>query len=246
MHFITMLSLGILFVQTACVIHALHQGYSYAFVMMVLLFPLVGAIGYLIIEFGPVLYKAHILHNLKKWQRTNPYDVLAHQEQLAYQKPTIENLHNLAKCYLDLSHYQAALALLDNLLKNQFSHDRTLLLDKAHALFGLDKYHEAKFVLESLLKNAEGASRSAKTHLLYARTLAALGETQSATREFEHLQQYYTGLEASYYYLQHLRQLNHKARAEEVLRHMRKRLDRLPKHYRGKEQTWLKQAQKDH
>lgn len=246
MHFITILSLGILLVQTACVIHALHQGYSYAFVMMVLLFPLVGAIGYLLIEFGPMLYEAHIRHNFKKWQRTNPYHALATQEQLAYQKPTIENLHNLAKCYLELSHFQAALALLDNLLKNQFSHDDTLLLDKAQALFGLDKYHEAKFVLENLLKNKADEFRCAKAHLLYARTLAALGECQLATREFEHLQHYYTGLEASYYYLQHLRQLNHKARAEEVLRHMRKRLDRLPKHYRGKEQTWLKQAQKDH
>lgn len=246
MHFITMLSLGILLVQTACVIHALHQGYSYTFVMMVLLFPLVGAIGYLIIEFGPILYEARILHHLKKWQRTNPYDVLTSQEQLAYQKPTIENLHNLAKGYIALSHYQAALALLDNLLKNQFSHDRTLLLDKAQALFGLEKHHEAKFVLESLLKNETRASCSAKAQLLYARTLSALGEVQSATREFERLQHNDTGLEASYYYLQHLRQLNHKARAEEVLRQMHKRLDRLPKHYRGQEKTWLKQAQKNH
>lgn len=246
MHLIGIASLGILLVQIFCVIHALHQGYSHTFVMMVLLVPVVGAIGYLLVEFGPKLYDRYIIGNIEKFRKANPYHELALREQMAYEKPTIENLHLLAKSYLDLSHYQAALALLDNLLKNQFSRDPYLLLDKAKALFGLEKFHEARFVLENLFSQSVGNhSTMAEAHLLFARSLSALGEYQLANSEFERLQNYYVGLEASYYYFQHLRQLNHATRAEEVLKHMRKRFKRLPKHYRGKEQAWLKQAQKD-
>ncbi len=246
MHLIGIASLAILLVQTFCVIHALHKGYPHSFVMMVLLVPIVGAIGYLIVEFGPALYYSHIRNALKKIRKTDPHFELAAKHQAALITPTIENCHSLAKCYLSLNEYEQALILLDDLLKNQFSHDPYLMLDKTKALFGLQKYNEAKFVLENLQNQMPaGHSIYAEVHLLYARTLAALGETQLANHEFERLQNYYTGLEASYYYLQHLRQLNHETRAEEVLRHMRKRLHRLPKHFQRKEQSWLKQAQKD-
>ena len=238
MHLLGIASLAVLLVQTFCVIHALHKGYPHSFVLMVLLFPLVGAIGYLIVEFGPALYYSHIRTTLKKMRKPDPQHDLITKHQAALMTPTIENYHALAKCYLSLNEYENALILLDDLLKNQFSHDPYLLLDKAKALFGLKKYNEVKFVLENMKGNSEA-------HLLYARSLAALGETQLANLEFERLQHYYTGLEASYYYLQHLRQLNQQTRAQEVLRHMRKRLHRLPKHFQQKEQSWLKQAQKD-
>lgn len=238
-------ALGILLVQTGCVIHALHRGYSHSFVMLVLLVPLVGAIGYLIVEFAPRLYEAHVRKTLMHFQRPNPYQLLQAKLHAANEKPTIENKHALAKAYLELHEHEQALQLLDSLLKNQFSHDPFLLQDKAKALFGLEKFHEAKFVLEILFKHRSIHSSDAEGHLLYARTLAALGEFQQANYEFERLHHYYTGLAASYYYLRHLRQLNHETRAEEVLRHMQKRLKRLPKHYRGKESAWLKQAQKE-
>jgi len=246
MHLIGIASLTVLLVQIFCVIHALHKGYPHSFVMMVLSVPLVGAIGYLIIEFGPALYYSHIRNALKKIRKTDPQLELVAKRQAALITPTVENGHTLAKCYLSLNEYEQALILLDDLLKNQFSHDPYLMLDKAKALFGLKKYNEAKFVLDNLQNQTPaGYSNYAEAHLLYARSLVALGETHLANREFERLQQYYIGLEASYYYLQHLRQLNHETLAEEVLRHMHKRLHRLPKHYQRKELSWLKQAQKD-
>lgn len=237
MHLMTIASLIILLVQILCVIHALHQGYSYTFVMMVLLVPLVGAIGYLIIEFGP---RVHYLP-----RKHNPSLELIARQQAAKEKPTIENFHDLARCYLSLEDYEQALRVLDSLLINHFSQDPYLLLDKAKALFGLEKFNEAKFILEIVLNQVRGHSTYAKAHLLFARSLAALGEFQLANREFEKLQNYDGGLEASYYYLKHLRQFNEKTRAEEVLHHMRKRLNRLPKHFQSKEQPWLKQAQKE-
>jgi len=245
MHLIVASSLAILLLQVFCAIHAFNRGYPYNVVMLLLLFPVAGPIAYIAIEFGPDFYHNQ-LRRFFKARKANPQQELRAKQMAANEKPTIDNLHALAQCYLNLNDFQSALAVLDGLLKNQFSHDPYLLLDKAKALFGLEKYNEAKFILETLLsENKNQYSMYPQIHLLFARSLAALGEFQLANHEFERLQNYYTGLEASYYYLKHLRQHNHQARAEEVLKAMRKRLNRLPKHFQSIEQAWLKQAQKE-
>lgn len=244
MHLIAISSLAILLLQVFCVVHALNRGYPHSFIMMILLVPFAGALVYLVMEFGPDIYHSH--RRIFKKARSNPQQELKAKRMAANDKPTIENLHALAQCYLQLSDFQSALAVLDGLLKNQFSHDPYLLLDKAKALFGLEKFNEATFILETLVnQNKNLCSMYPQAHLLYARSLAAMGETQRASFEFERLQQYYAGLEASYYYFKHLRLANNPTRAAEVLNHMRKRLNSLPKHFQSKEQAWLKQAQKE-
>ncbi|MGE3318250.1 MAG: CDC27 family protein [Candidatus Berkiella sp.] len=245
MHLIAISSLAILLLQVFCVVHAFHRGYPHGLIMMILLVPFAGALAYLVIEFGPEIYHSH-RRIFKSAVKANPQHELQAKRMAANEIPTIENLHALARCYLQLNDFQSALAVLDSLLKNQFSHDPDLLLDKAKALFGLQKFNEAKFILETLLSEKKNqCSMYPQIHLLFARSLAALGEFQLANFEFERLQNYYSGLEASYYYLKHLRQHNHQDRAQEVLTAMRKRLNRLPKHFQSTEQAWLKQAQKE-
>lgn len=236
--------IGILLLQIFCVVHALRRGYPYSFVGIILFFPLIGPIAYLIIEIGPDIYYLHIRRNLRKFRKEDPYQELTRLQMQVRTTPTIENKHQLVKIYLQIGQYNEALYLLEHVLKGHFATDPFLLLDKAKALFAIDEFNDTKSVLDFLnLHNPQ--FQSPEAHLLHARTLSSLGDWEQASQEFERLESNFCGLEASYYYLLHLRKLNNQMRAQEVLHNMQRRLHRLPKHYHAGEKTWLMQAQQE-
>lgn len=236
---------AVLLLQVFCVVHALKRGYPYHFVTIILLFPLIGPLAYLIIEMGPTLYYRHLRHFINHIRpKEDPYQQLVRLQQDVQRHPTIDNQHRLAEIYMQLGQFNEALYLLNNLLQRQFATDPYLLLDKAKALFALGEYQKAKSILE-FLANENSGFQSPQGHLLFARTLSALGQTQCASREFERLESHFHGLESSYYFLQHLRKHNNYSRAQEILKNMRNRLHRLPSHYRNAEKSWLKQAEQE-
>lgn len=237
--------LAVVLLQVFCVVHALKRGYPYHFVTIILLFPLIGPLAYLIIEMGPTLYYRHFRHLINHIRpKEDPYQQLVRLQKDVRHHPTIDNQHRLAEIYMQIGQFNEALTLLNNLLQRQFATDPYLLLDKARALFALSKYQEAKSALE-LLVVENPAFQSPQCQLLLARTLSALGQVQSANDEFEKLESHYHGLESSYYFLQHLKKQNNHPRAREILNNMHHRLQRIPSHYRDTEKNWLKQAQQE-
>ncbi len=245
MHILTIVATVLL--QLFCVVHALRRGYPYHFVALILIFPLIGPMAYLIIEMGPDIYYRHIRPLTRRFKpKADPYQALAHLQMQVKNHPTIENQHQLAKIYCQIGQFNEALYLLENLLiQRAFAADPYLMLDKATAYFGLENFEKAKQVLENL-KKENPQFQSPESHLLYARTLSELKMWQQADREFESLESHFHGLESSFYYLQHLRKINNQPRAHEVLNNMRNRFQRLPQHYRSAQKDWLKQAETDH
>jgi hypothetical protein len=233
----------LLLLQFFCAIDALERGYSYLFVMFVVLFPFMGAFTYFCIEIIPEFYACYLRHyfqyTLTKIEE-DPYVTLAKLQQLVVKQPTIDNQHQLAKQYLEVGQAQHALTLLDKILESPFLNCPFILADKAQALFALSQFQEAKFILEFVLN--EQKTMTAK--LLYARTLANIGEWQNAVREFEALEQSFCGLEASFYFYHHLLEMNQHSRAKQVLHHMQNRYRRLPSHFQIREKMWLNQAQR--
>jgi hypothetical protein len=233
--------------QVFCVVHALRRGYPTQFVLIILVFPLIGSLAYLTIEIGPDLYHRYMRRHINKLRpKQDPFqELLALQKQVKYH-PTAENQHRLSKIYQQIGHFNESISLLDNLLQQKaFSADPYLLLDKANAHFALNDFQSTKEILD-VLKRENPSFQSPAGDLLYARTLSELGFVQEANIAFELLESHFHGLESSYYFLQHLRKLNNFPRAKEVLENMQNRYQRLPQHYRQAQQAWLKQAQRDH
>ncbi len=240
---------AVLALQTYAAIHALQRGYSFPVAALIFFVPLLGPMAYFAYESGPSLYY--------RWQRNirkslafvkfqpSPFKELAKLQRQVKYHPTIDNQHRLAKIYQQTGHFNDAIMLMDNILSQRtFAHCPYLLLDKAQIYFAMEDFDKTKMTLAFLLEKNPGVE-SPHAQLLLARTLSAQGEWQQANREFERLQSRYHGLEASFYFLQHLRKLDNKPRAHEVLNHMRNQFQRLPQHHRSSQKAWLKQAEKE-
>ncbi|MBI2792466.1 MAG: hypothetical protein HYX61_10955 [Gammaproteobacteria bacterium] len=239
--------LATILLQVFCVVHALRRGYPTQFVIIILVFPVIGSLAYLTIEIGPDIYHRFLrrsINNLRPKQ--NPFQELAQLQNQVKNHPTAENQHRLSKMYQQIGHFNESIFLLDNLLQQKaFSSDPYLLLDKANAHFALNDFQSTKQILD-VLKSENPTFQSPTGDLLYARTLSELGFIEEANLAFEVLERHFHGLESSYYFLQHLRKLNDHPRAKEVLQNMQNRFQRLPQHYRHAQQAWLKQAQREH
>lgn len=240
---------AILSLQAIYAYQALHRGYTLPIVALIFFMPIVGPLAYMIYEHGPDAYyrlkRIYRKLNNKLGAQNAPFKELIRLQQRVSLHPTIENQHRLAKIYFQIGNFNESIVLLDNVLSQKvFACDPYLLLDKAAALFAMQDFEQTKITLD-ILFNTNQNFQSPTAQLLLARTLSELGHWREANREFERLESRYHGLEASFYYLQHLRKLNNQSRAKEVLKFMQHRFSRLPQHHRSSQKTWLKQAQKE-
>ncbi|MGD9592664.1 MAG: hypothetical protein AB7V32_09110 [Candidatus Berkiella sp.] len=240
---------AILSLQALAAYEALHRGYSLPVVALIFFLPIIGPLAFFIYENGADFYyrMRRLAHRANRAFGTqpSPFKELAKLQQKVRIHPTIENQHRLAKIYFQIGQFHESIKLLDNVLaQSVFSNDPYLLIDKAQAYFAMHSFEEAKITLD-LLRNNNPTFQCASAQLLLARTFSELGHWQLANKEFERLESQYHGLEASFYYLQHLRKLNNQPRAKEVFLHMQQRFDRLPQHYRSSQKSWLKQAQRE-
>lgn len=241
---------AVLALQTYAAVHALNRGYSFPLAALIFFVPLLGPIAYFAYESGPSFYY-RLTRVLKKCFamlkiQPSPFKEMAKLQRQVRYHPTIDNQHRLAKIYYQIGHFNEAIMLIDNILSQKaFAHCPYLLLDKAQIYFAMEDYDKTKLTLAFLFNN-NPTVESVHAQLLLARTLSAQGEWQQANREFERLQSRYHGLEASFYFLQHLRKLDNRPRAHEVLKSMRHQFQRLPQHHRSSQKAWLKQAEREH
>lgn len=228
---------------------ALQRGYSISIAALIFFVPIVGPLAYILYENGPDAYYRfkRVIRKINALfgARQAPFKELIRLQQKVRLHPTIENQHRLATIYIQMGQFDESIKLLDNVLSQKvFASDPYLLLDKAQAFFGMQDFEQARLTLDFLFaQNTTFVSVNAQ--LLMARTLSELGEWQQANREFERLENLHPGLEASFYYLQHLRKLKNESRANEVLKLMHNRFARLPQHHRTSQKAWLKQAQRE-
>jgi hypothetical protein len=135
------------------------------------------------------------------------------------------------------THYQSA-------LRGIHSDAPDILLGLAKARFASNNFIGCRENLEHLISKNPGF-RSAEGHLLYARTLEALGETHKAEEEYQALSKYYTGPEAVYRYAVLLRHMGRQREARELQEQIQTYARRAPKHYRTLHKEWLDLSQQE-
>ncbi|WP_394238244.1 hypothetical protein [Pseudomonas anguilliseptica] len=134
-------------------------------------------------------------------------------------------------------HYQIALRGIHNDAPD-------ILLGLARARFAHSDFSGCRESLEQLI-NKNPDFRSSDGHLLYARTLEALGETLKAEEEYKALSSYYAGPEAAYRYAVLLRSLGRQREAREMQQQIQTYARRAAKHYRILHKEWLELSQQE-
>lgn len=133
------------------------------------------------------------------------------------------------------THYQMA-------LRGIHTDAPDILLGLARARFALDDFAGCREALERLIDKSPDF-RSADGHLLYARALEGLGDDLKAEEEYQALNRYYAGPEASYRYALLLARLGRLREARELHEHIQTHARRAARHYRTLHKEWLDLSQ---
>jgi hypothetical protein len=236
-----------LVIQLALVVHILKTGRNMTWVFIVLFFPLIGTLAYIIVELLPEWTNSPSAHRARRTLSSvvNPDKNLHQASRSLAVADTVQNAMALAQECLDKSRYGEARQLFERSLRGVHADDPHLLLGLAQSEFGLGDFGGTVKTLE-LLKEKNPGHRSPEGHLLYAKAQESLGNTEEAIHEYQALLTYYAGPEpacrlASIFkargYVQEARALFGKVVTESKI---------AGKHYNTIHKEWVALAQREY
>jgi len=185
-----------LVIQLALVVHIIKTGRNMTWVFIVLFFPVIGTLAYLIVELLPEWSNSRsgLTARRRLTRLANPDGNFKAASRNFEVADTAQNALKLAAEYLEKQRYPEAAELYQRALRGIHADDPVLLLGLAHARFGLGDASAAVQALD-LLKEKNPAHTSPEGHLLYAKARERLGDLQAAAHEYEALTGYYSGPE---------------------------------------------------
>jgi hypothetical protein len=230
--------LGLL-LALGCAIHAGKTGRPFFWIYLCLFLPGIGPLAYLALEVLPELF------GTRRGRQATSAVVRAINPEKTYRAlhdevetaPTVENMRRLAEECVAIGRFAEAIALYRQCLTGMYASDPALLLPLAQAQFAAGQHADARATLDQL-RAANPDFDSADGHLLYARTLEALGDDAGARREYEALIAYYPGPEATCRYALLLQRVGETQAAASLFTQVKRQLDRAPRHVRAMHREW--------
>jgi len=235
-----------LIVQVALVVHVLKTGRGLMWVMIVLFFPLVGALAYVIVELLPEWSKSRTAHNMRRGisKTVDPDKDFRNAAQNLAIADTVQNAISLGNHYLEKSQFGEARDLYLRFLKGVHADDPVLLLGLARAHFGLGEFAEAASTLDRL-KTANPDFKSPEGHMLYARSQEALGNTAAAIHEYEALCRNSSGPEPVCRLALLLKSTGEVQRATELFQRIAEESRIAGRHYNSIHKEWVTLARRE-
>lgn len=233
-------------VQISCAVHCVRTGRETFWIYIVLFIPGIGSLIYIITQVLPELRYNRQLGQARSsfGKAINPQgDVRRLEDQLALSN-NIDNRLLLADAYVESGTLDQALAMYQQCLSGPYSDDPHILLKLATVQFKFDQPGECRKTLEQLI-SANPDFNSTDGHLLYARSLEKLGDTQSALKEYATLEDAYPGEEARVRYAELLKQNGEVEKAVELYRKTLLRSKRAPTYYKRAQKRWIKIAKEN-
>ena len=235
-----------LFVQVALVVHIVKTGRSTTWIWIVVMLPMAGSIAYFILEILPELSQSSAGRKTKKnvGKLINPDKELKAALHNYSITETVENSNRLAEAYTAKGMFEEARQLYEKSLKGIYSTDPDIMHRLASANFELKDFKQAKQLLDDLIvKNPD--FKNADAHLLYAKVLEQLGETESALKEYQVLDGYYKGLEATYRYSMLLKKTGDNKKATELFEKILHKSKISSKHYNSLQKEWINKTKNE-
>lgn len=240
MPFVVLLSLAL---QVGCAVHVVRSGRPLYWIWLILIGSYLAVAVYVLVAVIP-----DFRHDprgrkaaSKAMQVIDPQRRRRELQRRLELSNTIDNRRRLAEECLQLGDYANAQELFRGLLVGMYATEPDFMLGLAQAQAGAGEYAGARHTLEALIA-ANPAYRSSEGHLLYARCLEELGETDAALEEYRVLADSYPGEEGRFRYGRLLGRHQRLAEARDVLEAQLRRAKLMPGYYRRKEQPWLKAA----
>ncbi len=227
--------------QIACAIHVLKRGRDYWWLFIILFFPFIGSVIYLVVEVIPELRSggAGLSLNLKSTRRR----IRERKEELAYSE-TVENRAKLAREYMRAGQYAEAIATYKPCLDGPHKDDPYVLFGLAQVYYQSGNFGEAEKMLAELSRlNIKDSTH--ERQLLGARVLEGLGRRDEAIREYESLARVYAGEEARCRQALFLKKTGHHKDAAAIFRDIVAKARRADRFFRRQQREWIQIAKKN-
>jgi len=235
----------VLLLDLTLVVHAAKTGRLCPWGYIILAIPGLGALAYIGMEVIPAWMgsiqgqKAQVALN----QALDPDKRLRELSEQFARADTIASRVALGNECLNRGRYEEALEHFDTVLRRPMGDEPTFMLGKAKAQFGLRRFEDAVATLEELTGTYRDFD-SAEGHLLYARSLEAVGRIKQALVEYDVVSGYFPGPEARVRYGMLLVTAGRTAEGRAVFSEVLERIGRMPKYVRKVEAEWIALAEK--
>lgn len=229
-----------LVIQVLLVLHVVKTGRNQTWLYIIMLLPIAGAIAYFIVEMLPELLGSP---RGRKVQRKveeviNPDKDLSEAIDGYEDADTVQAKIRLAAECLKQGKYQEAQQLYKESLAGLYESDPDIMSGLAQAEYGLAHYQSSRTLLDDLIaKNPD--YKNPDSHLLYAKNLVKLNESDAALEELSSLHTYYPGPEASYRYAKLLIDLGRREEALPILKKLQKLAAKSTKDYKSRYKKWI-------
>lgn len=233
-----------LVLQVACAVHVVRSGRPLYWIWLILIGSYLAVLVYVVIAVIPDL-RHHSGGSKVASKAMKVIDPQRRRRELMQRLElanTVDNRRKLAEECMQQGDYANAQELYQSLLTGMYATDPHFMLGLAQAQAGNEHYADARTTLDNLIK-ANPNYKSSDGHLLYARCLEELGETEAALEEYRVLADSYPGEEGRFRYGRLLVQHQRFEEARDVLQGQLKRAKLMPGYYRRKERSWLKAAE---
>jgi hypothetical protein len=233
-------------VQLALIVHVLKTGRNVIWVFILLFAPVIGGVAYFIVELLPEITTSRTARQARRSvsKAINPDgDFRQAAKQLAV-ADTVQNSIALANQYLERAQFGEAKELMLRYGRGVHADDPVILMLLAQAQFGLREFDGVLATLDQL-KASNPASRTADTHLLYARAHDELGHTDAAIHEYEALCNYYPGPEPRCRLAQILKARGDAERARTLFQQVVSESEIAGRHYNSLHTEWVSLAKKE-
>lgn len=223
-----------------CAVHVVRTGRPYYWLLIIFMFPLLGALVYGVAEVLPELSRSRAARRaVADARRLVDPDRDYREAQRALEiAPTVLNRQRLAEACVARGTYDEAVALYRACLTGVTAESPDLMAALADALFRQGEPAEALATLDRL-RAADPDYRSAEAHLVYARALQALGRNEEALEEYEALVGYASGEEARLRRALLLKALGREAEARRIFEEIADLPRLAPKAYVAAQRPWI-------
>jgi len=233
--------------HVALVVHAIHRHRGDGWLLLILMLPGAGALLYLLsVARDAVLCwtGAPSASAGARRQAPDPESELRLRRAGLALADNLLNRLALALTCLKHGRYREAADLFEILDDGECHDDPLILLGLARSRFGLEQFQAAKGSLDRLIA-ANPEFRSEAGHLLYARSLEALGEVQDALHEYETLTGYSRAPEALCRRALLLTSLGRPCEAKALYQALLHSLRRGPRKYARLHHQWISLAKRE-